>query len=294
MQKIGTSRDFQGLYETTKKEIEEERGEAYEEPNCECGKPGVSDVSTMEPDTIYCHKGYWLILSAKPRTYTMEHDSHTYDQKVLVLSSLKPCPAKLQKKHIEKIQKIAEEYTTVTGQIMTFDTFDSQVQLSAARKCINFAASDEKKKLILCGKTGLGKTHLARGILVYKLKAFQTCKWLKAPDLADLFRRCQSYHDFAARDLAQRDYDYAIEAQCVFLDDLGSERIITDSDLFPEQFKIFLENLKGALVVTTNMDSEAIEKRYHEKITSRLFENADAIVLQGSDYRSRSFPRNKK
>lgn len=250
--------------------------DAAEPDFCECGNQISLDPDSMEPGVIYCDRSYQYVKNQKERTYKNEAREISYIPKQLTFNSIGRCPAPEQKRKEEQIKKLET--------FQTFDTFDSLLQPIAFNTCKNF---DGSGKLILAGKTGVGKTHLARASYLNILR-IKNCIWFNAPELAELFRRIQSFNDdWKDRQSAQSCYEFAIKCHCVFIDDLGCERV-TESDLFKEEFKSFLENIKGGLVVTTNFDNAALAERYGEKITSRLLENADVIVMSGENYRRRS------
>jgi DNA replication protein DnaC len=122
--------------------------------------------------------------------------------------------------------------------------------------------------------------------------------WLKAPDMADKWRQFVGNYDHEVQQEARAFREQLDKADCVFIDDLGEERVPLDSkgkprsDLFNEQFKLLVERAKS-LVVTTNFDSKMLFDRYGEKIMDRIFQNAVAVRMEGENYRRKSFPRLK-
>lgn len=243
----------------------------------ECGlqdRP-YSDAD-MEPGVFYCTSEYHFIMKNNYRYCSG------------------PCPIPEHKRQVAQVQKIKSEYLTLEGQPMEFATFIRDAHPEAFDKCVEFSDNGGKGKLILAGGAGRGKTHLARSMYISLISKMHVARWIKAPDLAELFRRVQSFSvNQQDRDEASGRYELLKRAECVFLDDLGTERQ-TESDLFNEQFKLFLEDVRSAgLVVTTNLDSKDIFRRYQDKIASRLLENCKTLVLLGEDYRRKSFPRVK-
>lgn len=263
-----------------------EPSEAAEPDFCSCGELMFTNENAMEIDVIYCDGIYQYVKSRRERNYIADSERVYYTPLTPVMTSKGKCPSADKKRRQEELQQIKSEYSG-----MTFEAFDRPIQPAAYDFCIEF---DGSGKIIMAGFTGVGKTHLARATYLKLLFADRDCMWLKAPDLAELFRRIQSYNDDPAdRTEAQNYYSRLTKADCVFIDDLGTERM-TESDLFNEQFKLFLESIKGGLFITTNFDSAALTKRYHEKIASRILENAKAIVMTGDDYRRRSFPKGQQ
>jgi DNA replication protein DnaC len=275
---------FQEAYELWKSQ-EQQISDAAEPDFCECESQIFIDRESMEPDVIYCDRSYQYVKSHRQRIYRNEGDEVVFTPKEIVFNSLGRCPILIQRRKEGLIQKITSGY----GE-MSFENFEHELQPDAFRICSQY---DGSGKLIITGPTGVGKTHLARAAYLNLIKQFKECIWFKGPELSEVFRRMQSYNnDLADRQEAQRLYDAAINDDCVFIDDLGCERV-TASDLFAEQFKLFLESITGGLFITTNFDSTGILARYEAKVTSRLLENAKTVVMTGQDYRRRNFPKTK-
>ncbi|HOV70134.1 MAG TPA: ATP-binding protein [Clostridia bacterium] len=139
---------------------------------------------------------------------------------------------------------------------------------------------NEKPNILLLGKTGVGKTYLAmcivravmdKGYAVLSTNAF------------GLFERL-------AQRLSGQDIDlnHIRQADLLFIDDLGMEPVLnnfTIEYLF-EILNARLLNRKNT-IITSNLTAKELQERYTDRITSRLFDQANSLVIYmpGKDLR---------
>lgn len=137
-------------------------------------------------------------------------------------------------------------------------------------------------KLILIGKTGTGKTHLAKALMnQINSKVRESVIKVGACELYYLF--LDSVMVETLRD-ALEEIRYLQRHPFIFIDDLGDEKH-NDSQVFNRGFKRFLDDYRGRYIITSNLNFQAMKELYGEKITSRLFENAMIKTLKANDYR---------
>jgi len=136
--------------------------------------------------------------------------------------------------------------------------------------------------LIIAGKTGVGKTHLAQGVA---LKYPRTIM-LRVDTLSKVWRELSGWdHDEIFNRIGYK----LDEAVTLIIDDLGTERL-TESELFLREFKALLDNneygkLPKRVIITTNLTADQIANRYGEKIASRL-SAAQVLTINGQDRRA--------
>ena len=137
--------------------------------------------------------------------------------------------------------------------------------------------------ILMMGGTGLGKTHLssavARGVIEKGNDVFYT----GAIDLFSQFeiQRFKTYNN-EPNELIERYF----ECDLLVIDDLGTEMI--------NQFSIStLYNLlndrlsrKKPTIVSTNLTQEDIQKKYTDRITSRMFGEYKVLFFAGTDIRA--------
>jgi DNA replication protein DnaC len=138
--------------------------------------------------------------------------------------------------------------------------------------------------LLLIGNAGLGKTHAALAIAGAVLDKGYDVIYQSSPEF---FARLEALHfTSGAAEQESALMDAACEADLLILDDLGTELIsaFTISSLYT------LLNTRTAArrptVFTSNiLDGALLEKRYTEKIASRLAGSCEQFVFLGDDIR---------
>lgn len=259
-------KSFQDSYKEFLTE-QEKISEASEPEFCECGELLLVDhESQIQEDTIYCTRLYRYV-----KTTTFKDKKFSKPEMIL----LGDCHVALAKRRKTIIEKLAQE--------QTFENFDLIFQPTAFELCSTWNMTG---RLLMTGASRTGKTHLARAIFCKATLEGKKCVWYLAADLAELFRRISSgvQRDNYDHTIALLEFDNVLESDVLFIDDLGSERK-TESDLFEEKFQTILDKIRGALVITSNLDHLGRLKRYGEKIENRLIENAVGCEMIGQKYK---------
>ena len=154
-------------------------------------------------------------------------------------------------------------------------------QRAFIRKCREYCegyadtfAPGEGKGLLLCGRSGLGKTFLMNCVAQRVLERGYSVVVISAYKLIEAMRRFQ----FGEEGLEQVQDMLACDLLCI--DDLGSEpmlRGITVSSLY----HILNErrNAGRAVVITTNCDSDQLYEKYDDRIGARLTDPSRMKVI---------------
>ena len=151
--------------------------------------------------------------------------------------------------------------------------------------CEGFAdsfAPGEGKGLLLCGRTGLGKTFLMNCVAQRVLDRGYSVVVVSAYKLIEAMRRFQ----FGEDGLQQVQDMLACDLLCI--DDLGSEpmlRGVTVSAIYHVVNE--RRNAGRAIVVTTNLDSDLLYEKYDDRIGARLTDPSRMKVIPfvGEDVR---------
>ena len=135
-------------------------------------------------------------------------------------------------------------------------------------------AAGEGKGLLLCGKSGLGKTFLMNCVAQRVLERGYSVVVISAYKLIETMRRFQ----FGEDGMEQVQDLLACDLLCI--DDLGSEpmlRGVTVSSLY----HIINErrNAGRSTVITTNLDSELLYEKYDDRIAARLTDPSRMKVI---------------
>jgi len=154
-------------------------------------------------------------------------------------------------------------------------------QRTFIRKCREFCeeyadsfSADAGKGLLLCGRSGLGKTFLMNCVAQRVLERGYSVVVVSAYKLIEAMRRFQ----FGEEGMEQVQDMLSCDLLCI--DDLGSEpmlRGVTVSSLY----HIINErrNAGRAVVVTTNLDSELLYEKYDDRLGARLTDPSRMKVI---------------
>lgn len=162
----------------------------------------------------------------------------------------------------------------------TFDTFQADREPSAYAKCRAYADSytdSDRNSLMIIGKCGTGKTHLAAAIANYLLDK-------GIPVLFDTY----SGHLHKLRADMDKDTHYRERMQNIdilILDDVGREKVSEWSQSI--MFDIINYRYEHVLpiVVTSNLDTKELADYFGSAVWSRLCEMCIGAKTEGSDYR---------
>lgn len=154
-----------------------------------------------------------------------------------------------QRGHIVRVRAYCEEYA---------DTF----------------AADAGQGLLLCGRSGLGKTFLMNCVAQRVLERGFSVVVVSAYKMIEAMRRFQ----FGEEGIEQVQDMLACDLLCI--DDLGSEpmlRGVTVSSIY--HIVNERRNANRAVVVTTNLDSDQLYEKYEDRIGARLTDPSRMKVI---------------
>lgn len=140
----------------------------------------------------------------------------------------------------------------------------------------------DSKNLMFIGGTGLGKTHLSLAIAnVVINKGYSVCYGTSQNVCDDL-----QAEQFGRGDDAYYSKDMVLNADLLVLDDLGTE--IDNQYSIAILYNIFNTRILAGkpTIISTNFNIPALEKRYDNRITSRLTGEYVLFHLFGSDIRN--------
>lgn len=143
----------------------------------------------------------------------------------------------------------------------------------------------DSANLLLYGNAGLGKTHAALAVAGMVLEKGYDAIYISSPDF---FSRVEDLH-FGNDNAGQKEalLEAVTNADLLILDDLGTEMVsaYTISTLYT-LLNNRTANRRPTIFTTNIIDGTLMEKRYTEKISSRLTGNCEPFLFLGTDIRA--------
>ncbi|HEM9634198.1 TPA: ATP-binding protein [Streptococcus agalactiae] len=166
--------------------------------------------------------------------------------------------------YLKKLSIMDDELENASFENFRIDTAKHREVLSWAKAMANDWFKGGKGNIVMTGKAGRGKSHLAYSIikgLSDKTKKFGLL--VNVTDLLSEIKRDFSKETFWMDQLKKVDY--------LVLDDLGAEKI---SD-WSTSIIYSLLNKRTNTIITTNLTPAEIRKKYGERIASRIRKGCD-------------------
>ena len=160
---------------------------------------------------------------------------------------------------------------------------NTKIYEKASLWCEKYPTS-KYKNLVLCGKTGVGKTYLTECIINALSKKFVPTLFVTSFGLNNT---CLKYHT-TFDNTKSSVLEPLLSCDVLVIDDLGTEPIlknVTAEYLYLIINERAMHNL--TTIVTTNLTPNDINNRYGERIFSRLFNKSNSLAFNfdGSDLR---------
>lgn len=173
----------------------------------------------------------------------------------------------------------------------TFDNYDFAYQPELDKKLVSDLMScrfiNEKKNIVLMGKPGTGKTHLANAIGLEAIKQGYKVMFSHVNDMIEKLYASKADGTFLS---AQRAY---LSADLLILDELGFKKIPASGlDDFFEIIRKRYEN--GSLIITTNRNFEDWGNVFGDMVLAsaiidRIVHYCHIIKINGESFRIKNF-----
>lgn len=139
--------------------------------------------------------------------------------------------------------------------------------------------SADSKSIFMLGQTGLGKTHLSLAIAAEAIKKGYHAAY---DSIINYLRRIESEHFGRSEGDT---LELLLSADLLIMDDLGSE---FESSFYSSAIYNIINtrlNYSRPTIISTNLSPQQMQKRYDDRIVSRLFAMYDYLKFTGSDIR---------
>lgn len=178
----------------------------------------------------------------------------------------------------------------------SFDNFDPSAQRESsyvenATVVVNYLKDYARtfeygaRSLLLFGQTGLGKTHLSAAVAGAVIERGYDVVYETAQNLFSDFefeRFGKPYNQGYAEDSRTDKY---FDCDLLIIDDLGAE--MTNQFTVSCLYNLINTRINrgGTVIINTNLTRDELNKRYQDRITSRLFGEFNPIPFIGRDMR---------
>lgn len=176
-------------------------------------------------------------------------------------------------------EKSGLKHTLASFENAKTDIFDNSKEMEkiySTFKTWSIKKDSKYLNVILTGKTGVGKTHLMECIADAMIKNGDVIYYTSAFNFNQNLLKFHTTFDNTKNQFI----DDMLSADCLFIDDLGSEAVlenVTREGLYNILSERMLNNKKT--VISTNLNLTQIAERYGERIFSRLV-TRDSSLLQ--------------
>lgn len=181
----------------------------------------------------------------------------------------------------EVLQK--ENFDTLCYEFFQGDALKNYMQ--TVEKCRKFAINFNAlyQNLFFYGTVGTGKTFLTNCIARECIESGNSVIYFSAANLFDTLAR--SAFDYKSQDEHSALCSDLNTCDLLIIDDLGTENIsaFTLSRFFTVLNERMLQ--KKSIIISTNLSLEDFQKRYQDRIFSRITSSFDFIKLTGPDIR---------
>jgi len=161
----------------------------------------------------------------------------------------------------------------------TFENFEASTQqqsaaLTKTRDFMQKVIKREGGNLVMCGRVGTGKTHLAAAMAHVMVERDRACKLIKLPELMRLIKGSWSGEGMSESELI----DLCSKVELLIIDEVGvqygsdTEKLIV-SEIIDNRYQDMLPT-----VLISNLDIQGIKSCIGERCYDRLKEDGGTVV----------------
>lgn len=142
--------------------------------------------------------------------------------------------------------------------------------------------SENSDNIIMYGKTGIGKTHLSLSIAKAVAEKGYTVAYGSLINYLSIIER---EHFGKAGENSGDTMNLLIDTELLILDDLGSEFTTNFNESITYNIINSRINLGRPTIINTNLSIEELQKKYNDRIISRIFGVYNMLFFVGDDIR---------
>lgn len=183
-----------------------------------------------------------------------------------------------------------DDFSFETFSLSYYDGDEKDTMNDIYKKCISYANTFTKhsKSLYIMGNTGLGKTHLTFSMAKEIVKKGYSVLYCTAQNMITALEK----EHFGNNE--QPLQEYYLNSDLLIIDDLGTEYLspVAQSELYHVINHRILINLPT--IINSNLCPSELEKRYGERLVSRIFGCYHTLHCVGDDIRIKKRIASKK
>lgn len=210
------------------------------------------------------------------------------DKRLRVINDRVNC--RFIKKRVQKKPNFEKELQKIGAKPnQTFENYKALTPELKVAEALAILATRDKKSLILAGKAGTGKTHLATAIAIEAVKSGRQAIVKNVPEMLDELRQAARGNNDFFFDLQKYK-----DVPCLVLDDLGKERTTKAGLDYLYQIIDYRYRYNRQTIITTNaLAPEGLYNPWNvdvmKPIISRILEKGEWVTItDADDYRTKN------
>ena len=238
-----------------------------------------------------CHR--WDITHPKVKECFQLKLDHAGGNRSVLLGADCRCPQTRESEdQRRRMQSGLPNHPDRTRSFTNFLTRGSDVLQEARQKALSLTENPSVPVLVLCGRAGIGKSHLLEAACWEALNAGHSARYEMSSRIMDNLRSVYSSNSDETMAWWMNWYG---RQWLLAIDDLGLEN---GTDFVQERLTMIIEDRiqkRMRTIISTNLTKPEVEDRYGARLASRLFshndlvEDAEVFYIHGvSDYREQA------
>lgn len=198
-----------------------------------------------------------------------------------------------QEKYIEKLKSrsmLDEKFKNSTFENWNGDNKSQKIINICKKYCENFDYNKENNVgMLLHGNAGVGKTYSVSCIANFLM---EHRKSVICTSINGLLRQFKSTYNSSSKESEKDVLEYIKTIDLLIIDDLGTEQLTEWSNSILYEIIDTRYRSDKPLIITTNLQRQEFQNRYHQRINDRIFEMCVLVNCSGNSIRE-MFSKNK-